>query len=89
MAQKPKMPISSSTIAHGNRKAISRSKIIKRIATQVIANVEFHPGVFECLESAFVRRQLLITGIIRGQNLAGADSCRADHQANQYEQQDG
>jgi hypothetical protein len=32
--KKPKRPISPNTIAHGNKKATSRSKIINKIATR-------------------------------------------------------
>ena len=64
--QKPNRPMLAEATAHGNRKATSRSKMMKRIGDEVEAHVELHARIVEGVEAALVGRELLRIGIVDG-----------------------
>src|SRR5262249_11057221 len=55
---------------------------------EVVADVEFHAGVFEGLEATFVGRQLFGVGTIRGNDPADGQQRHSDPDADENEEQD-
>jgi hypothetical protein len=62
MAMNPKRPISCSTIAQGKKKRDLEVRTDEKDRDEVVADVEFHARVLECLEAAFVRRSFSESG---------------------------
>src|SRR5664279_3635225 len=56
---------------------------------QVVADVELHPRIFECLEAAFVRRVLRLIRLSRAEQEAQQLRRHADRDPDQDEEDDG
>jgi hypothetical protein len=81
--------MSFTTVAHGKRKAISRSNRMNEDRHEVVAHVELHARVLERLEAALVGRELLRVRPARPDQLAERHRHHADGEADEDEEEDG